>query len=136
LFDVWSHLWYKRFNAEQDHSFGGGDCRAVCGSVGFRHAIMHSLQRASSTSVQAGFVREQDLLRDFKRAQIDSSTSAGESRFRLRRKRGIRRVGYCDSSAESGSCQAEIPAFQRIGCRAFISGTRSSLLVSDLIHRL
>ena len=30
----------------------------------------------------------------------------------------------------------KIPALQRIGCRAFTAGTRSSLLVSDLIHRL
>jgi hypothetical protein len=29
---------------------------------------VHSLQRASTTSVQAGFLRQQDVLRDFKRA--------------------------------------------------------------------
>jgi len=96
---------------------------------------MHSLQRTVRTGVQAGFMRQQDLLRDFKQAYIDSNAPAGERRFWLRCQRCIRRVG-CENSAKCGSWEPKIPAFQRFGCPAFTAGTRSSLLVSDLIHRL
>jgi hypothetical protein len=55
-------------HVEQDHHFGRDGCRAGYGAGKFRLAIMHSLERASTTSVQAGLLRQQNVLRNFKRA--------------------------------------------------------------------
>ena len=66
--DARSNACYKESNVEQDHHFGRDDCRAGYGAGKFRLAIMHPLQRASTTSVQAGLLRQQNMLRNFKRA--------------------------------------------------------------------
>jgi hypothetical protein len=57
-----------KLNVEQHHHFGRDGCRADYSSGKSHGAIVHSLQRASTTSVQAGLLRQQNVLRDFKRA--------------------------------------------------------------------
>ena len=74
--DVRSNLCYTDGNVEQDHTFGGDGHRAFYGSGGPHRAVMHPLQCARATSVQAGLLRQQNLLRNFKRAQIDSIAAA------------------------------------------------------------
>jgi len=61
-------LCYTEVNVEEGHGFGGDDRRAVYRSGEFRGTLMHSVQRARTTSVQTGFLRQQDLLRNVKRA--------------------------------------------------------------------
>jgi hypothetical protein len=48
---------YTESNVEQDHYFDGDDCRALYCAGGSRLEIVHYLQRASTTSVQAGLLR-------------------------------------------------------------------------------
>ena len=66
--DARSNLCYTHVNAEQDHNFDGDDRGALHGSDGQYRAIVHSFQRAGTTSVQAGLLRQQNVLRDFKPA--------------------------------------------------------------------
>jgi hypothetical protein len=72
---------------------------------------VHPLQRADTTSVQAGLLRQQNVLRNFKRAQISSIAAADERRFELQSKRDTHRVAC--RSAESGIRRSTIPSFQR-----------------------
>ena len=66
--DARSNACYKDSNVEQDHHFGRDECRADDSSGKSHGAIVHYLQRASTTSVQAGMLRQQDVLRDLKPA--------------------------------------------------------------------
>jgi len=56
-------------------------------------------------------LRQQNVLRNFKRAQIDSIAAADERRFELQSKRDTHRVAY--RSAESGIRRPTNPSFQR-----------------------
>ena len=78
VLDGWSNLCYTDFNVEQDHYIRRDGCRADYSSGNCHGASVHSVQRAGTTSVQAGFVRQQELLRHFKRAQIDLIAAADE----------------------------------------------------------
>jgi hypothetical protein len=55
--DALSNLCYTQINVEQDHHFAGDGRCAFHGSGGSYRAIMHALQRARATSVQAGLLR-------------------------------------------------------------------------------
>jgi len=55
--DARSNLCYTENNVEQDHNFDGNGRCACYGSDGLYRAVMHPLQCACSTSVQAGFLR-------------------------------------------------------------------------------
>ena len=68
LLDARSNLCYTNGNVEQDHHVDLDGCRADYSSGKFHGAIVHYLQRADTTSVQAGLLRQQNVLRDFKRA--------------------------------------------------------------------
>ena len=65
--DARSDTCYKENNVGQDH-LDGDDRGALHGSDGRYRAIVHSFQRAGTTSVQAGLLRQQNVLRDFKPA--------------------------------------------------------------------
>jgi len=104
-------LCYTDGNVEQDRTFDSDGHRAGYSAGKSYRAIVHPLQRADTTSVQAGLLRQQNLLRDFKRAQIGSSAPAGESRFELQSKRDTHRVAC--RSAESGIRRPTNPGFQR-----------------------
>jgi hypothetical protein len=78
--DARSNLCYKReLDVEQDHHFGRDGCRADYSAGESHGAVMHSFQRASTKSVQAGLLRQQNVLRDFKPAQVESIAAADES---------------------------------------------------------
>ena len=106
-----SNLCYTDGNVEQDRTFDSDGHRAGYSAGKSYRAIVHPLQRASTTSVQAGLLRQQNVLRNFKRAQIDSIAAADKRRFELQSKRDTRRVAY--RSAESGIRSSTIPSFQR-----------------------
>ena len=102
---------YTDGNVEQDRTFDSDGHRAGYSTGKSYRAIVHPLQRASTTSVQAGLLRQQDLLRNFKRAQIDSIAAADKRRFELQSKRDTRRIAC--RSAESGIRRPTNPSFQR-----------------------
>jgi len=104
-------LCYTDGNVEQDRTFDSDGHRAGYSAGKSYRAIVHPLQRADTTSVQAGLLRQQNVLRNFKRAQIDSIAAADERRFELQSKRGVRRVSC--RSAESGIRRPTNPSFQR-----------------------
>ena len=106
-----SNLCYTDGNVEQDRTFDSDGHRAGYSAGKSYRAIVHPHQRASTTSVQAGLLRQQNVLRNFKRAQIDSIAAADKRRFELQSKRDTRRVAY--RSAESGIRSSTIPSFQR-----------------------
>jgi hypothetical protein len=66
--DARSNTCYKENNVGRDHNLDGDDRGALHGSDGQYRAIVHSFQRAGTTSVQAGLLRQQNVLRDFKPA--------------------------------------------------------------------
>ena len=68
LLDARSKLCYTQINVEQDYSFDRNSGRTFHGSGSSQRAIVHPLQRAGAKSLQPGVLREQDVLRDFKRA--------------------------------------------------------------------
>ena len=107
---MWSNLCYTDGNVEQDRTFDSDGHRAGYSAGKSYRAIVHPLQCARATSVQAGLLRQQNLLRNFKRAQIDSIAAADKSRFELQSKRDIRRVAC--RSAEAGIRRSTIPSFQ------------------------
>jgi hypothetical protein len=55
--DARSNLCYTQINVEQDHNFDGDGCRALYGSGGSYHAIVHPPQRAGANSVSARVLR-------------------------------------------------------------------------------
>jgi hypothetical protein len=61
-------LCYTDGNVEQDRTFDSDGCRADYSAGRSRSAIVHPLQRADTKSVQAGLLRQQNVLRNFKRA--------------------------------------------------------------------
>jgi len=109
--DARSNLCYTDDNVEQDYHFDSDGHRAGYSTGKSYRAIVHPLQRASTTSVQAGLLRQQNVLRNFKRAQIDSIAAADERRFELQSKRDTHRVAC--RSAESGIRRPTNPGFQR-----------------------
>jgi hypothetical protein len=66
--DARPNLCYTDGNVEQDRTFDGDGHRAGCSAGKSYRAIVHPLQRADTTSVQAGLLRQQNVLRNFKRA--------------------------------------------------------------------
>ena len=109
--DVRSNLCYTDGNVEQDRTFDSDGHRAGYSAGKSYRAIVHPLQRADTTSVQAGLLRQQNVLRNFKRAQIDSIAATDERRFELQSKRDTHRVAC--RSAESGIRRSTIHSFQR-----------------------
>ena len=109
--DVRSNACYKESNVKQDRTFDSDGHRAGYGAGKSYRAIVYPLQRADTTSVQAGLLRQQNVLRNFKRAQIDSIAAADKRRFELQSKRDTCRIAC--RSAESGIRGSTIPSFQR-----------------------
>jgi hypothetical protein len=66
--DALSNACYKERNVEQDRSSDSDGHRAGYSAGKSHGAILHYLQRARATGVQAGLLRQQNVLRDFKRA--------------------------------------------------------------------
>ena len=109
--DVRSNACYKESNVKQDRTFDSDGHRAGYSAGKSYRAIVHPLQRADTTSVQAGLLRQQNVLRNFKRAQIDSIAAADKRRFELQSKRDTCRIAC--RSAESGIRRSTILSFQR-----------------------
>jgi hypothetical protein len=108
---VRSNLCYTDGNVEQDRNFDSDGHRAGYSAGKSYRAIVRPLQRADTTSVQAGLLRQQNVLRNFKRAQIDSIAAADERRFQLQSKRDTCRVAC--RSTESGIRRPTNPSIQR-----------------------
>jgi len=69
----------------------------------------------------------------FKRKQIDFIAAAGERRFQLQTKRGVRRVTH-SNFAEPGIWCSTFSNLQRRVWRAFAADARVDLYPSDLIQ--
>ena len=77
--DARSNTCYKENNVGQDHNLDGDDRGALHGSDGQYRAIVHSFQRAGTTSVQTGLLRQQNVLRDLFKEHSSGFAAACES---------------------------------------------------------
>jgi len=116
----------------RDFDFRGD--RADRSAISCFSADLHRLRLTGAEILQAGLLREQDLLRDFAKEQCPGFTAIRKKLHRLRVERDLRRVPQ--PSCATLHFVRSTTFFSRDLARASCAAALGSLYVSHLIRRL